>query len=83
MKKFVMRSEAEALAAAWVQGRVAPEDFDDRIKEWQSEDAVREAVKTGDLHQKQVQEELERRRNAGQFDKETEAFIDRFKPNDA
>lgn len=83
MRKFVMRSEAEALAEAWAHGRVAPEDFDDRIKDWQSEDAVREAVKTGDLHQKQVMEEIERRRNAGQFDKETEAFIDRFKTKDA
>jgi hypothetical protein len=78
MKKFVMRSEAEALASAWVSGQIAPEDFDDRIKEWQSEEAVLEAVRTGDLHRKQVQDEIERRKNSGQFDKETEAFVDKF-----
>lgn len=79
MKKFVMRSEAEALAASWASGQIAPEDFDDRIKEWRSEESVLAMVKTGDLHQKQVQDELERRRNAGQFTKETEAFVDKFK----
>lgn len=79
MKDKVFRSEAEALAAAWASNQIAPEDFDPRIEEWQSEKSVLALVKTGDVHRKQIQDEIERRRNAGQFDKDTEAFIDRFK----
>lgn len=79
MKTHVRLSEADALAAAWANNEIAPEDLDPRIAEWKSEKAVRDLVKTGDLHQKQVQDEIERRRNAGEFNKETEAFIDKFK----
>lgn len=71
------KQEADALAAAWMSGQVAPEDFDSRIREWQSEASVRQAVKEGDLHQKQVTDEIRRRQGAGRGNKETKAFVDK------
>ena len=71
------KSNAEALASKWASNEVAPEDFDPRISEWKLEETVRELVKTGDLHQKQVVDEVNRRKSSGYFDTETKSFVDK------
>lgn len=73
------RHQANALAHRWATGQVAPEDFDPSIKEWKLEKTVRELVKTGDLDQRQVVEEVQRRARAGYFSETTEPFEDKFK----
>jgi hypothetical protein len=70
------KEDADSLARKWVAGEVAPEDFDPRIAEWKSEQSVRQAVKEGELHQKQVSDELARRQDAGRFQREMPAFVD-------
>jgi hypothetical protein len=71
--------EADALGRAWLENRVAPEDFDPRIKEWRSEQAVNQAVKDGDVSVKQRQEEIERRRRVStQFGIITPQFVDKY-----
>lgn len=74
----VQREDAEALAGQWVRGETSPEELDPMLREWKTEAMVREAVKTGDLHRKQVDSEMQRRRDAGRFDRETPAFTDQY-----
>lgn len=74
----INKANAEALAAKWASNEVAPEDFDPRINEWKLEETVRELVKTGDLHQKQVVDEVNRRKDSGYFDAETKTFVDKY-----
>lgn len=74
---MINKFEAEALARKWKDGEVSPEDFNPAITEWKTEAAVRALVKTGDLHQKQVVEEVQRRQRAGYFDNDQRHFVDK------
>ena len=78
MSGEINKEEAEALARKWQSGEVLPEDFNPEIVVWKTEEAIRELVKTGDLHQKQVVDEIQRRRRAGYFDNEQEHFVEKF-----
>jgi hypothetical protein len=68
---------AEAVASKWAANMIAPEDVMPEVKEWKTEEAVRAMVKTGDLHQAQVVEEVQRRKATGYFTKKPERFVDR------
>lgn len=74
----ISEAEAEALGRAWLEGRVKPEDFDERIKHWKSEEAIRQAIREGDVDQRQFVAELKRRSAAGTFSREMERFVDSF-----
>lgn len=79
-RNAMSRASADALARKWVAGEVAPEDFNPAVAEWKLEAAVRALVKTGDISQKQVVEEVQRRQRAGWFSEPTTTFVDRY-PN--
>lgn len=57
------RADAEALARAWREGRVAPEDFSAGLRWWKTEQAIDEAVAAGYLHRLDVVAERERRQH--------------------
>ena len=57
------KADAEALARAWKEGRIAPEDFDARLRWWKTERAIDEAVAAGYLHRLDVVAERERRQH--------------------
>ena len=75
---YINKADAEALARKWKDGEVIPEDYNPAISEWKLEETVRALVKTGDLHQKQVVEEIQRRKDSGYFDAEPTHFVERF-----
>ncbi len=74
------RANAEAVARMWAEGQIAPRDVDPRVREWETEEAVREAIKHGDLHQKQFVEEINRRRDIStmQYQGDAPRFVDHF-----
>jgi hypothetical protein len=74
----IREDEANAIAARWARGETSPEDFDPRVHWWQSEEAVDEAIRLGYVHRKQRQAEIDRRRDSGQFRKQTTAFVDQY-----
>ena len=61
------KATAEALARRWLAGEVKPEDFDPSIAEWKKEEAVRQAIREGDLHRLDFVREIERRNAQGKY----------------
>lgn len=74
----ISEADAEALGRKWLEGLIKPEDFDSRIVEWKSEEAIRQAIRDGDVDQRQFLKELARRSEAGTFSHEMTRFIDEF-----
>jgi hypothetical protein len=72
------RAGAEAVASKWAASMIAPEDVMPAVKEWKTEEAVRDLVKHGELHQQQVYEEVQRRRQTGYFDRPSPRFQDLY-----
>lgn len=72
------KMSANMLARLWAEGLIAPEDFDEDLREWKKDRAVEEAVKLGEVHRLQLPDEVRRRQDAGRFGRETPAFVDRY-----
>lgn len=54
---------AEAIARKWANRETAPRDHMPEVREWETEEAVRDMIKTADLDQRQFVEEVNRRKN--------------------
>ena len=71
-------AEAEAIARKLAGGEVSMVEMVPGLKEWQSEEAIRDAIKHGDVSVKQFQDELERRGEFGVFGVPKTGFVDRY-----
>jgi len=72
------KADADALAKQWLEGKISPEDFDDRITQWKTEAAVRDMIKHGDIDQRQFVDEVRRRSQVATPHGQLEQFKDKY-----